>query len=124
MRHWMTLACIAAVGLLPQSAAAQMSAPPIPSALPDVSRISAANAAGVLKYCEQKDLVSGEAADAVVDQFAGKPDLKSADYLNGHAGQIVGAGGKKFSISQVPGYLQSQACSMVLNQAKTFQRKP
>jgi hypothetical protein len=118
MRQWMSLPCIAAAVLLPASAAAQMSAPPIPSVLPGVSKISAGNAAGVLKYCEQKGLVSGEAADAVVDQFPGKPDFKSPDYLAGQAGDILGDSGKKFAIGQSPGYLQSQACNMVLDQAK------
>lgn len=101
----------------------QMSAPPITSALPDVSKISMPNAAGVLKYCEQKDLVSGAATDAILDAFPNKPDVKSVDYIKGADGQIIGAGGRIFVIGQAPGYLQSSACSMVLEEAKTF-RKP
>jgi hypothetical protein len=118
MRYWMSLTGIAAAVLLTPTAAAQMSAPPIPSVLPGVSNMSASNAAGVLKYCEQKGLVSGEAAAAIVDQFPGKPDLKSPDYLAGQGGEILGDGGKKFEIGQSPGYLQSQACHVVLEQAK------
>ena len=41
-----------------QPAHAQLSAPPIPSVLPDVSSISRSNAAGVLQYCKSKELVS------------------------------------------------------------------
>ena len=83
-----------------------------------------ANAAGVLKYCEQKGLVSGAYADAVLGEFAAKADAKSGDYLAGESGQILGDGGKKFSIPQAPSYLQSQACDMVLQQAKTFRPGP
>ena len=124
MKHWLKpLYLLAAAGLWAQCAAAQLSAPPIPSALPDVSKISMSNAAGVLKYCEQKALVSGAATDAILDAFPNKPDVKSADYTEGAGGQIIGAGGKIFVIGEAPGYLQSSACNMVLEQAKAF-RKP
>jgi Protein of unknown function (DUF2501) len=49
-----------------------------------------------------------------------KPDLKSAEYAAGQGGQIFGDGGKNFSIPKAPWYLQSQACDMVLQQAKTL----
>ena len=119
-----SLSCIVAVGFWSQAAAAQMSAPSIFSALPGVSKISAANAAGVLKYCEQKGLVSGAYADAVLGEFAAKADAKSGDHLAVEIGQILGDGGKKFSIAQAPSYLQSQACDMVLQQAKAFRPGP
>jgi hypothetical protein len=112
--------CFVAIGLLPQIAEGQLSAPPIPSALPGVSKISVSNAAGVLKYCEQKDLVSGAATDSVIDTFVSKPDIKSSDYLTGVQGEILGDAGKKYSIPTAPGYLQSEACNMVLQQAKAF----
>ena len=112
--------CFVAVSLLPQAAGAQLSAPSIVSALPGVSKISLANAAGVLKYCEQKDLVSGAATDSVIDTFVRKPDVKSSDYLTGMKGQILGDAGKRYSIPAAPGYLQSEACNMVLQQAKAF----
>lgn len=114
---------IAAAALCSTAAAAQISAPPISSALPEVSKISLANAAGVLKYCQQKDLVSSAAADAITGAFEHNPDVKSADYAAGASGEILGDGGKTFAIPAAPGYLQSSACNMVLEQAKTF-RKP
>ena len=121
MTRLISLSCyLTALGLLPQAAAAQLSAPPIPSVLPGVSKISLSNAAGVLKYCEQKDLVSGAATDSVLDTFVSKPDVKSSDYVTGMKGQILGDAGKKYSIPKAPGYLQSEACNMVLQQAKTF----
>jgi opacity protein-like surface antigen len=110
----------AAIACLPQAAAAQLSAPPIPSVLPGVAKISAANAAGVLRYCENNSLVSSTSADALLGQFANKLDVKSPEYLAGLGGQIRGDAGKNFSIGGAPSYLRLQACSMVLEQARTF----
>jgi Protein of unknown function (DUF2501) len=119
-----SLACIAAMEARPQAATAQMSAPPISSALPGVSKISVANAAGVLKYCDENGLVSGVSVDAMLTGFVTKSDQTSKDYIVGASGQILGDAGKNFSISRAPGYLQSQACDMVLERAKTFSRQP
>ena len=109
----------AATLILAMPASAQLSAPPIGSALPNVSSISAGNAAGVLQYCVSKSLVSSVSAGAVLDGLTKKPDLtKSPDYKAGATGQILGS--NKFSIGSAPGYLQSRACDMVLTQAKTL----
>ena len=120
MSNRLKLAALILAASVSASANAQLSAPPITSVLPSVSKISVANAAGVLKYCEQKDLVSSASTESVLDQFAKKPDIKSADYLAGAGGVIHGDAGKNFSLGKAPGYLQSQACDMVLEQAKTF----
>ena len=103
-----------------QPAAAQMSAAPIPSALPGITKISAANAAGVLKYCNENGLVSGVSVDALMATSVTRADQTSVDYIVGSSGQILGDAGKNFSISRAPGYLQSQACAMVLERAKAF----
>ena len=120
MSNRLKMVALMLAGCVSASANAQLSAPPITSVLPSVSKISLANAAGVLKYCEQKDLVSSASTDSVLDQIAKKPDIKSADYLAGAGGVIHGDAGKNFSLGKAPGYLQSQACDMVLEQAKTF----
>ena len=99
---------------------AQMDAPPIPSALPKVSSITIANAAGVLKYCVTNSLASSTSADQVLNGLPRKPDVKSAEYSAGEGGQIHGDEGKTFAISTAPWYLQLQACDMVLQQAKAF----
>ena len=114
------LAIVASISLESQGVEAQISAAPIPSVLPSVSNISVSNATGVLRYCEQKGLVSDVATDSVIGALASKPDAKSADYLAGASGQILGDDGKKFSVGEVPGYLQSKACDMVLERAKAF----
>jgi hypothetical protein len=110
---------ILALGSAIQPAHAQMTAPPIPSELPDVSNISPANAAGVLHFCMSKGLVSTTSATAVLGGLGTKPDMmKSPDYTAGAAGRIVGS--KTYSIGGAPGHLQSRACDMVLQQAKRF----
>lgn len=102
-------------------ALAQMSAPPIPSALPGVAKISVGNAVGVLQYCAKHSLVSSTSADQVVGELAKKPGVtSSADYARGQNGEILGDDGKNFAIAPAPAYLQVQACDMVLKQAKAF----
>jgi hypothetical protein len=99
---------------------AQMSAPPITSMLPGVAKMSVANASGVLRYCEKNQLVSVASTDVVLGQIEKRPDLTSAEYIAGQSGQILGDGGKNFSLSRAPGYLQSQGCNLVLERAKKF----
>lgn len=102
-------------------AAAQLSLPPITSALPNVSSISAGNAAGVLQYCAKNKLVSSTSSDAVLDTLTKQPKItSSADYTAGQSGNILTDQGKSTSIGGLQPYLQSQACSMVLEQAKHF----
>ena len=113
-------ACFLLVAFWPQAIAAQMSAPPIRSALPGVSQISLNNAAGVLKYCERHGLVSIVSADTVLGTFATKPATTSGEYARGERGQILGDRGKVFAIPTAPGHLQSQACDLVLQRAKEF----
>lgn len=101
-------------------AGAQMSAPPIPTALPDVTSISPANAAGVLQYCLGHQLVSSSAADIVLTPLTQKQGVTaSPDYSAGKSGQII-THGKTFSLGQASDYLKSQACNIVFEQAKQF----
>ena len=114
-----TVICILCCTILASPAEAQMSAPPIPSVLPNVASMSAGNAAGVLQYCVKKNLVSSVSAGSVIDGLTKKPAVtKSKDYSAGQAGQILA--NKKFSIGAAPSYLQSQAFDMVLKRAKRF----
>jgi len=101
-------------------AMAQMDAPSIASALPDVRSIGAANAAGVLQYCLKNGLVSSAATDTVLTSLTAKKGV-TADpgYSAGQAGKII-TGGKNFSLDHANGYLKSQACDMVFQQAKRF----
>lgn len=97
--------------------ATQMSKPSIISELPDVRTISAENAAGILRYCEKHDLVSIAVTDTVLERLTVKPKLESSPlYSAGEAGHIV-TGEKTYFLGQAPGYLKSQGCDMVLQQA-------
>src|SRR5947199_363418 len=72
---------------------AQLSAPPMVSALPDVSSISAANAAGVLHYCASHHLVSSTAADVLVRSPTERAALRtSPEFAAGNAGHIITQG--------------------------------
>jgi len=102
MSNRLNIVALTFAGCASISANAQLAAPPITSALPSVSKISIANAAGVLKYCEQKDLVSSASTDAVLDRFATEPDVKSPDYVAGVGGEIHGDSGKNFRSRERP----------------------
>ena len=115
------LLLMASLACMPQAGAAQMSAPSITSALPNVSSMTAGNAAGVLQYCMKNKLVSSSSAGAVLEGLGKKPDLtKSADYAAGQSGKVLTGSGKGTSIAGMQPYLKSQTCSMVLKQAKHF----
>jgi hypothetical protein len=106
---------------VPTSAFAQMSAAPIPTALPDVSSISQANAAGVLQYCEKNELVSSAVTDGVLEPLTARKEVTSSPaYAAGQAGQLITGSGKTFSLPKTNDYLKSQACDLVLKQAKNF----
>jgi len=113
-------ACLLVEAVWSQPADAQMSAPPIRSALPSLSSMSLNNAAGVLKYCERNRLVSVAGTDTVLESLAAKPNAMSTDYVAGQGGQIIGDHGKTLSLPKAPGYMQSQACDQVLRRAKQF----
>jgi hypothetical protein len=99
------------------AADAQMSAPPITSALPNMSTISPGNAAGLLQYCISKNLVSSTSGALVLDDLTRKHGMtKTHEFTAGASGHILGD--KRFSIGSAPGFLQSQACDLVLTQAK------
>ena len=108
----------AAIGSFGAGAAAQMSAPSILSALPNVASMSPANVAGVLQYCLKNNLVSSAAADPVLAPLTkNKGVTASPDYAAGLEGRMV-TPGKNFAIPGAPSHLRSQACDMVFRQAR------
>jgi hypothetical protein len=99
---------------------AQLSQPSMMSALPNVGGMSAGNAAGVLQYCMKNKLVSSTSAESVVTGLQKKPNVTgSKDFAAGAAGQVLGGkAGKPTSLNSLQPHLKSQACDMVLKQAK------
>jgi hypothetical protein len=100
-------------------AAAQLSLPSMVSGLPNVSHMSAGNAAGVLQYCAKNKLVSSTSSGTVLDGLKKKPNVTSSpDFAAGQAGNILSGGGKSVSLAKMQPHLKSQACDMVLKQGK------
>lgn len=91
-----------------------------PSQLPGVAKISAANAAGILTYCHENGLLGEADPSAIPNIVISEADKTSVDYIVGSSGQILGDAGRNFSISRAPADMQSQACKMVLNRARSF----
>ena len=88
--------------------------------LPDVSSISAGNAAGVLGYCVKNEYLGGDAT-SVLDGLTKKQDVKSSeDYAAGQKGQIQTGDGSTFSLDGVQDKMKSKACDLVLKQAKSL----
>ena len=114
-------AMLVGLAAIPAAADAQMSAPPIPSALPNVEAMTPANSAGVLEYCSKRHLVSTVSAGGVLGSLTKKGSVKkSLEYTAGQSGQILTGHGKPFVVGKAPSYLQSRVCDMVLNHAKQF----
>ena len=102
-------------------AAAQMNLPPMVSSLPNVSGISAGNAAGVLQYCVKHKLVSSTSADNVLGGLQKKPNVSgSKDFAAGAAGQVLSGKGGGMSLDSLQPHLKSQACDMVLKRGKSL----
>lgn len=88
--------------------------------LPDVSKMGAGNAAGVLSYCVKNKFLGGGDASSVLGGLTKKPDVKtSKDYSAGEMGQVL-SGGSKFSLDSAPKQVKSKVCDMVLKQGKSL----
>jgi hypothetical protein len=111
-------------GIVP--AAAQM--PSLPSGAggmlggtPDLSSMSAGNAAGVLEYCMKNKLLGGTDATSVLGGLTEKPEVKeSDDYKLGEAGSLQTSGKSPLSLDSVPPKMKTKACDMVLKHAKSL----
>lgn len=90
--------------------------------MPDISGMGAGNAAGVLGYCTKNKLLGGSSgASSVLNTLQKKPGVTSSkEFAAGQAGQILGGKGAKFSLDSATGPMKSQACNMVLKQARHF----
>ena len=112
------------------SAAAALSSAQLPSipgvgglgGLPNVSGMGMGNAAGVLGYCTKNKLLgSSSGASSVLGALQKKPGVTSSKgFAAGQAGQILAGGSSSFSLDSVSGPMKSQACDMVLKQARHF----
>lgn len=89
--------------------------------LPDISSIGVGNATGALGYCVKNKLLKGADAGSVLNTLNGKPNVAtSPGYADGQSGNLKLGNGSNFSLSGIQGQAKTQACNMVLKQAKTF----
>jgi hypothetical protein len=107
------------------SAAAQLPSIPGMGALggmPNISGMGVGNAAGVLGYCTKNKVLGGSSgASSVLSSLEKKPGVTSSkEFAAGQAGHILGGNGGSFSLDSVAGPMKSQACDMVLKQARHF----
>jgi hypothetical protein len=114
---------ILVLGLAGGAALVQGQIPGLPSmsGLPNISSIGVGNAAGALGYCVKNKVVGGAEASSVLNRLSGKPDVRAAPgYADGQAGKLNLGDGSTFSLGGAQSQLKSQACNMVLKQAKSF----
>lgn len=107
------------------NAAAQMASIPGIGGLggmPNISGMGINNVAGVLGYCTKNKLLGGSSdASSVLTTLQKKPGVTSSkEFAAGQAGQILGGNSSKFSLGSATGPMKSQACNMVLKQARNF----
>ncbi len=128
MRRLSTLAALMLLG----AGAAQAQIPGLPSGtpklpgglssmagIPDLSSMSAGNAAGALSYCMKNKLLGGVDASSVLSGLTSKPGVaSSADYKAGAAGKVATSGGSGLSIGSLEGQMKTKACDLVLKNAK------
>lgn len=90
--------------------------------MPNISGMGVGNAAGVLGYCTKNKVLGGSSgASSVLNTLEKKPGVTSSkDFAAGQAGHILGGKGTGLSLDSVPAPMKSQACDMVLKQARHF----
>ena len=102
------------------AAGTQLSGPSIASQLPNVQSISPANAAGVLQYCRNQNLVGVAATDHMLERLMARRGLvKSPLYAEGMSGRIV-TGQSRFVLNGASPYMRTEACNRVFQRAKLF----
>jgi hypothetical protein len=114
---------ILVLGLAGGAALAQGQIPGLPSmsGLPNIASIGMGNATGALGYCVKNKILGGAEANSVLNTLSGKPDMHTAPgYSDGQAGKLNLGDGSTFSLSGAQSQLKSQACNLVLKQAKNF----
>ncbi|CNH22896.1 putative glycoprotein/receptor [Yersinia aldovae] len=89
------------------------------------------NAAGILQYCVQNNVLSANGTTAVKDQLMSKlgitstENAKSQDYQEGLGGLLKTGEGKSLNLNdlgseQVTEKIKTKACDLVLKQGKSF----
>ncbi|MGF6190175.1 DUF2501 domain-containing protein [Serratia sp. 2723] len=96
-----------------------------------LSSSSMTNAAGILQYCVQNNVLSANGSEAVKDQLLNKlgitsaANAKSEDYQQGLGGLLNTGKGNTLDLnslgtSQITEKVKQKACDLVLKQGKSF----
>jgi uncharacterized protein DUF2501 len=107
-------------------AAHAQSTPPTPGGLkkggaPDISKISAGNAAGLLGFCVKHKYLPASSADPVVNGLVKKPGARSSSgYAAGQKGQIVNGSDKPVAMTEIPHEFQGRACNALLKKGRSL----
>lgn len=90
--------------------------------LPDLSSMSAGNAAGVLGYCMKNKLLgAGGDASSVLSGLTRKPGVAtSPDFKLGQSGNIASATGPGLSLGSLQDKVKTKACDLVLKNARNL----
>ncbi len=103
--------------------------------LPDLAGIGAGNAAGLLGYCIQNNLLGGltgqagsgatRAADggasSILQRLTGRQGVTtSPGYQAGQSGQVVAPSGQALSLDGLRGQVKNRVCGLVLKRARSF----
>lgn len=89
--------------------------------LPNVASTSASNAAGLLGYCIENNVLGGAGADSVLDRLTGRQGVTgSPGYEAGRQGQVQTGNGRALSLDGVKGQVKTQLCNLVLRRAQSF----
>lgn len=89
--------------------------------LPNVASTSAGNAAGLLGYCIENNVLGGAGATSVLERLAGRRGVaNSPGYEAGQQGQVQTGNGRALSLDNVKGQVKTQVCNLVLRRAQSF----
>lgn len=89
-----------------------------------IGSTGSSNAAGILSYCVQNQLLGG-AQQAVASSTASSLTQQqgvagSNAYTQGQSGTLVTGQGQSFSLDSLKGQIKAKVCSLMLNHAKSL----
>ncbi|MBB3172986.1 hypothetical protein FHR90_000804 [Endobacter medicaginis] len=89
-----------------------------------IGSTGSSNAAGILSYCVQNQLLGGAqqaAATSTVSSLSQQQGVTGSNaYTQGQSGTLVTGQGQSFSLDSLKGQVKSKVCSLMLNHAKSL----
>lgn len=89
--------------------------------LPSLSSASTGNITGLLSYCVQNNVVSGQTATNALSTLTAQTDRKSdATYTAGQQGLLQVGNGNQLSLASLKEGLRQKVCQSILNRAQSL----